>query len=389
MNQETNPYSPGAGVIPPELVGRDILLSDTEIAFKRILNGKSERSVMFYGLRGVGKTVLLNVLQKRAKKFNAITIYHEVKSSDYSQSWDEINKVLNSVRFMLENKIGIFERIVNLPKKFLQYITGNYKISVEIPSKVRVNAERKDQRFEDDLTDIFVNLGEFARDRRNLIVILIDEIQDLNLEVNQALISAIHRSNQINLPILIIGAGLPNLVENSVNSKSYVERLFKFQEVGSLEAKDAKNAIIQPALKNGVKFDEEAANEIFMQTKGYPYFIQTWGFYTWSIALKSPITSVDVQSASKNAISDLDESFFKARFAHLTDLQKRYIKAIASLESNQPLTREVAKKMGQTTGKLCEIKNQLVKKGIIYCPESSRVSFSVPLFDDYLNQTEF
>ena len=174
-----------------------------------------------------------------------------------------------------------------------------------------------------DLTDLFVNLGEFARDQRNLIVILIDEIQDLNLEVNQALISAIHRSNQINLPILIIGAGLPNLVENSVNSKSYVERLFKFQEVGSLEAKDAKNAIIQPALKNGVKFDEEAANEIFMQTKGYPYFIQTWGFYTWSIALKSPITSVDVQSASKNAISDLDESFFKARFAHLTDIAKK------------------------------------------------------------------
>ena len=149
MNRETNPYSPGAGVIPPELVGRDILLSDTEIAFERILNGKSERSIMFHGLPGVGKTVLLNVLQKRAKKFNAVTIYHEVKSSDYTQSWDEINKVLNSVRFMLENKIGMFERVVNLPKKLLQYITGNYKISVEIPGNVRVNSERKDQRFDE------------------------------------------------------------------------------------------------------------------------------------------------------------------------------------------------------------------------------------------------
>ena len=386
MDQVSNPFSPGAGFVPPELAGRDFLLSYTEAAIKRIMDGEPERSIMFHGLRGVGKTVLLNRFLVLAKNLGAVTVYHEAKSSDYDESQGEMRKIVNSVMRMLENKIGVFEKISSLPKRLIQRTLRNYKISVKNPEYIRVSAEQKKQEFEEDLTDSFVKIGEFAIERNISIVILIDEIQDLDQEINQALISAIHRVYQLNLPILIIGAGLPNLVENSVNSKSYVERLFKFQEVGSLEAFDAKNAIIQPALKIGVKFDDEAITEIFEKTKGYPYFIQTWGFYSWSIAEKSPISLEDVQNASKSAIADLDNSFFKARYAHLTELQKKYLKAIAGLESKQPLSREVAKKLGQTTGKLCEIKNQLINKGIIYSPESSRVAFSVPLFGEYLNR---
>ena len=220
-----------------------------------------------------------------------------------------------------------------------------------------------------------------------MIVILIDEIQDLNPEVNQALNSAIHRTNQKNLPVMIIGAGLPNLVENLVNSKTYVERLFKFHHVGSLDASESKEALIQPAQEYNVSFKDEAIDEIFEQTKGYPYFIQTWGFYSWNNATHSPISLADVQGASEKVKFELDESFFRVRFAHLTDIQKRFLKAIASLESIEPLTKEVAEKMGCTTNKIYEIRSQLIEKGIIFNPENSRVSFSVPLFKEFLNRT--
>ena len=388
MDPKLNPYSPGAGVIPPELVGRDELLANTEIALERILLGKSERNIMFHGVPGVGKTVLLNELEERAKKYNAITEYHEVKFSDYEQSQEEISRLVQSLDQKLEREIGFIKRISNVPKKFIQNLTNYHDTNVDTPSNLQINAETKEIKFANDLTVSFFDLGKRARNHNFSILILIDEIQDLNAEVNQALISAIHRANQKNLPLMVIGAGLPNLVENLVNSKTYVERLFKFHNVGSLDDSESKKALIQPALNNDVLFDDAATNEIFEQTKGYPYFIQTWGFHSWNNASQSPITLTDVQGASDDIKNELDESFFRARFSHLTDMQKKYIKAIANLESKQPLAREEAKKMVCTTGKLCEIKNQLIKKGIIYSPENSRVSFSVPLFDEFLNRTE-
>ncbi len=186
---------------------------------------------------------------------------------------------------------------------------------------------------------------------------------------------------------MIIGAGLPNLVENLVNSKTYVERLFKFHHVGSLDASESKKVLIQPAQEYNVFFKDEAIDEIFEQTKGYPYFIQTWGFYSWNNATHSPISLADVQGASENVKFELDESFFSVRFAHLTDIQKRFLKAIASFESIEPLTKEVSEKMGCTTNKIYEIRSQLIEKGIIFSPENSRVSFSFPLFKEFLNRT--
>ncbi len=195
MDLKLNPYSPGAGITPTELVGRDELLTNTEISFERILAGKPELSKMIHGLRGVGKTVLLNELEERTKKYNAITEYHEVKSSKYDQSRDEITRVVVSLSHKLEKETSFIKKLIKLPKKLIQNLTNNYQISVDIPGNIRNNAEKKELRFAKDLTDSLLDLGNRAKIQNCMIVILIDEIQDLNPEVNQALNSAIHRTN--------------------------------------------------------------------------------------------------------------------------------------------------------------------------------------------------
>ena len=238
MDFKLNPYSPGAGVVPPELVGRDELLNNIEIAFERLLIGRPERSIMIHGLRGVGKTVLLKEFEERAKKFNAVTEYTEVESSDYIQSRNEISRVISLLDKKLNNVPGVMEKVINLPKKLIQSFIDKYKFSVDIPIDIRINAENKELKFAKGLTDSLLYLGERAREQNRLILILIDEIQDLNTDVNKVLISAIHRANQKNLPVMIIGAGLPKLIENLANSKAYVERLFKFYDIGTQNASD-------------------------------------------------------------------------------------------------------------------------------------------------------
>ena len=233
MDLKLNPYSPGAGIIRPELVGRDELLTNTEISFERILAGKPKRSIMIHGLRGVGKTVLLNELEERAKKYNAITEYHEVKSSEYDQSRDEISRVVISLSRKLEKEISFIKKLVNFSKKFIQNLTSNYQINVNIPENIRINADKKELKFAMDLIDSLLELGKLAKVRNRIIILLIDKIQNLNPAVNQALIFAIHRATQKNLPVMMIGASLPTLKENS---RVYVDRMFKFHYVNSLNA---------------------------------------------------------------------------------------------------------------------------------------------------------
>ena len=389
MNALENPYTPGAGNPPPELAGRESILTDSKLAIQRSNLGRSARSFMFIGLRGVGKTVLLNELQSIAQKQNVFTGFFEI-DSNRSLSRNVI-KVMKSVLMELDRNNGVRQAVkrgLRVLKSFISAVKikiEDVELSIDIDKEQGV-ADSGD--LSGDLTDVFVATGEAARECESSIVIFIDEIQKIDLKEFNALIAAVHRVVQLNLPIILFAAGLPNTIKISGEAKSYVERLFEFPEIGSLDTQDATIALTLPAEKAGVKFDKDAISTIIEQTKGYPYFIQEWGYQSWNAALKSPITAKDVEIASLESINRLDKNFFRVRFEQLTALQQRYLKAMAKLGNVSIKSGDIAKNFDQSSKNLGSTRDALIKNGMIYSGRYGYLSFSVPLFDEYLNRTD-
>ncbi len=388
MDPLKNPFSPGAGNPPPELAGRDELLEQARIMLGRIKNGRYEQSLMLVGLRGVGKTVLLNRIHELAEAQGYGTVMVEATES---RSLPELLiPALRQVLIKLDTLENVSSK-VKLGLRVLRSFMGALKVKV---SEVELGLDIDPQKgtadsgdLETDLAELFAALGEAAQDRKTAVAIIVDEIQYLSEAEMSALIMAIHRVSQRQLPLVLVGAGLPQLVGLAGRSKSYAERLFQYPEVGPLSKTDAMAALRDPVKKEGAAFAEDALKEIVGLTQGYPYFLQEWGYQAWNLAKKSPIDKSIVAHATAAAIKKLDQSFFRVRFDRLTPREKDYIRALADLGPGAHRSGDIADRLGVKVQSSAPLRSGLIRKGMIYSPAHGDTAFTVPLFDAFMLRT--
>jgi hypothetical protein len=388
MDPIKNPFAPGAGSPPPELAGRQNILKLAEIALGRLKEGRPAKSLILVGLRGVGKTVLLVKMRELADAaaYKTISIEaHEGKSLPALLA-PAIRQILFSLDGIASAK-DMAKRGLRVLRSFLSGVKlhiGEVDIGLSIEPERGV-ADSGD--LEADLGELFVALGEAAKAGQTAIGLFIDELQYLSEKEFSALIMAIHRTNQSQLPVVIFGAGLPQILGLAGESKSYAERLFDYPNVGALNEDDARAAIQVPTAALHVGFEPAAINEILRKTERYPYFLQQWGHEAWNLAEQSPITLKVVEMASDAAIKSLDESFFRVRFDRCTPSEKRYLHALAELGKGPQRSGEIAEKMNVKPASVGPVRSKLIAKGMIYSPVHGATEFTVPMFDEYMRRT--
>ena len=387
MDPRVNPYAPGAGTPPPELAGRDAVLADARLAVQRNRYGRSARSFMFVGLRGVGKTVLLNEVQAMAEEEGALTDFIEVANNEPLPQ--TIIATLRSILLKLDRIKGVSEH-VKRSLRVLKSFVGAVKVTVEgVEFAVDIDGEpgvADSGTLSRDLAEVFVAAGEAARARKSSIVILIDEIQNLPREEFEALIMAVHRTDQKQLPLFVVGAGLPLLIRLSGNAKTYAERLFEYPEIGALDPAEARRALVKPATQANVEFDDEAIAAVVRETQGYPYFLQEWGYQAWNTAPVSPITKEDIARSSETAIERLDRNFFRSRYERLSEPQRAYLDAMARCGPGPHRTGDIARAMGKSSQQMGPTREALITSGMIYSPKYGYAAFTVPLFDAFMKR---
>jgi AAA+ ATPase superfamily predicted ATPase len=387
MDPVRNPYAPGAGTPPPELAGRSELISDATISLRRTQIMRPTQSLILVGLRGVGKTVLLVKISElaEAEKFHVISVEaHEGKTLPELIA-PGIRKTLLALS-MTENAKAQGRRALMIFKSFI----SNLKVKInDIEFGLSISPEEgtaDSGDIESDLPDLFLALGEAAKAAKSPVAILIDELQYLSTSEFSALIMAIHKINQRSLPVILVGAGLPQILGLAGTSKSYAERLFRFPEIGALSESDAIDAVVNPAKEEGVYIEPSAVQQILKVTERYPYFLQQWAHEAWNIAEGDSIKAKDVISAHNNAISVLDGSFFKVRFDRCTPSEKKYMRALAEFGSGYHRSGDIANLLSVKTASVAPTRNNLIKKGMIYSPSHGDTAFTVPLFSEYMKR---
>lgn len=387
MNPILNPFSPGAGTPPPELAGRQYILDKAHILFERLKAGRSEKSFLLVGLRGVGKTVLLNEINQISERSGYKSIFieaHERKSlaallvPPLRQILFQLDRMENLNR-KVKRAFQVLKSFINSVKMKVQ----DLEIALDIDPEIGT-ADSGD--LESDLPALLEAIAEAAAERKIPVAIIIDELQYLTENEMSALIMAIHRIAQKQLPLALVGAGLPQLVGLTGKSKSYAERLFDFPKIGPLNESDAYLALQGPAVMQQVEFTKEALTEIMFQTKGYPYFLQEWGYQAWNAAEKSPIDLSTIKLATQISIERLDESFFRVRFDRLTPREKEYLYSLAILGDGTQRSGDIADNLNVSPQSIAPIRNSLIKKGMIYSPAHGDTDFTVPLFGDFMKR---
>jgi len=384
MDPRVNPYSPGAGSPPPELAGREQVIESVSIALDRMRNGLVARSVVLFGLRGVGKTVLLNRLQIEAEAKGLTTVLLEAPEKRSLPAL--LLPAMRTALLKLDRMVAggdMALRALRALGSFVQAMRLKYD-DIEFGIDLGVEPGVADTGDLDaDLSALFQAVGEAARERRTVVALFIDELQYVPESQLAALIMALHRCAQRSLPVTMIGAGLPQLLGNLGEAKSYAERLFEFHHIGTLPDPDARRAIEAPAQRSNVRFTDSALSEILHQTQGYPYFLQAWGKQSWQCAQQSPITDADVRTATQEVLSELDASFFRVRLDRLTNAEKRYLRAMADLGPGPHRSGDIATRIGRAVQTVAPIRAKLIEKGMIYSPAHGDTAFTVPLFDAY------
>lgn len=387
MDPALNPYAPGAGTRPPLLAGRDDLVTNAQVALGRAKRGVHGKSFIAVGLRGVGKTVVLNRVYELAEEQKYHVAY--IEAHDDASLAALLAPQLRSILIRISKMAGAAE----IGRKSLS-VLKNFANAVKINiGDVGVGFDFKEEEgiadsgsLTNDLPELFSVVGQAAADRNTAIALLVDEIQYLSEEEIGALVMAIHRVNQRSLPIVMIGAGLPQILGKMGESKSYAERLYDFPRVEALNKEDSSAAIAQPALSQGVEFTHDALQAIFNVTKGYPYFLQEWGFVAWNISTSSPITASVIEEAGPEAIRRLDESFFRVRLERMTPTERKYMQAMASLGAGPHSSGEIAKVYGAKVTTVAPIRSSLIAKGMIWSPSYGNTGFTVPLFDEFIRR---
>jgi hypothetical protein len=390
MNPVSNPFSPGAGTQPPELAGRETVLAEVEVALERVHLGAFSRSSIFVGLRGVGKTVLLNRVRDIAVEKGFMTVFveaHEEKSMP-ELLLPHLRKLL--IQLNSHEQISqIARRGLRVLKSFASVfkarLSWNDALDVELGIESETGAADSGD-LEHDFSELLLAVAEAAKSREASICLLIDEIQYLQPAELSALIMALHQISQKGLPVVMYAAGLPLILGLAGRSKSYAERLFTFPGIGILDLQAAKQAIERPAEAQGIVFTPDAVSEILSKTGRYPYFLQQWAYEAWNTAQRSPISLTDVQTATVRAIHQLDESFFRVRFDRLTKREKDFLFAMASIEGNQKRSGDIAEKLGVRPTSIGPLRSSLIHKGMIFSPAHGDNAFTVPLFDGFLRR---
>jgi hypothetical protein len=369
------------------LAGRAPVLEQARLTLGRIKAGRPERSFLLVGLRGVGKTVLLNKVRELADNMTYRAVFIEAHEGKPLATL--LLPALRQLLISLDRMANISEKAkrgLRVLKSFFNALKIKYhdiEIGIDIDPEV---GTADSGSLEADLSEVFTALGEAAADRRTAIALIIDEMQYLNEEELSALIMAMHQISQRQLPVVLVGAGLPQLVALSGRSKSYAERLFQFPEVGALQPADAAAAVQEPVQEQGVQFTEEALQEIIRQTKGYPYFLQEWGYQAWNLATQSPIGIDVVHAATAESVRRLDANFFRVRFDRLTPREKQYLRALADLGNTAQRSGDIAQRLGVNVQRIAPVRNGLIKKGMIYSPAHGDTAFTVPLFSDFMKR---
>jgi len=387
MDPVLNPFAPGAGTPPPELAGRDELREIIRVAIERTRRGLPTKSILMVGLRGVGKTVLLDRMREDAEAAGILTIRIEAPESR------SLPALLAPQLRLALLRLSRNEQVRDLAQRALRALAGFAKAlkikyeDIEVGIDFEPEAGLADNGdLEHDLQALLETVGLTAQKAGTAFVLFIDELQYVREEELAALITALHRTAQRRFPVILVGAGLPQLRGRTGQAKSYAERLFDFPEIGALPPPAAKIAISKPAAAQDVKVNEDALERIVQETHGYPYFLQEWGKHAWDTAAESPITRDDVDLASKAAVAALDESFFRVRFDRLTPVEKRYLRAMAELGPGPHRSGDIAEKLARKVTSLGPTRNQLLAKGMIWSPSHGDTAFTVPLFDDFMRR---
>ena len=385
MDPVRNPFAPGAGSQPPELAGREDIISAADTALQRILLGRPAQSQMLLGLRGVGKTVLLNKIEQIAEEHGYLSSFIEAPEDRklVELLYPKIHQVLRKLSL-----VETARTTVHAAMRALRSFAGAFKISVgDFEVSVDPDPGVADSgNLEYDLAELFLKVGEAAKAAGRGWVLLIDEVQYLSTDELGALIVAVHRINQKALPVIFFGAGLPAIAALSGDAKSYAERLFIFPKVDALGEADASNAIRQPIEEEGETISAELLQKIVSLTKGYPYFLQEWGYQVWNASAGSPIGLDCVEVAERQALRRLDEGFFKVRIDRLTPKEKEYVIAMARLGTGPYRSSDVADMLHEKVTTLGPRRAQIIAKGMIYSPAHGDIAFTVPMFDEYLNR---
>lgn len=383
-----NPYRPGAGTTPAYLAGRDAVLHDAQAVLENIRFGFPARSVVYYGLRGVGKTVLLNRIAELADDMDVPTEYMEIAEREHSFQ-DAI--VLHVYKLM--SKLSTMDKLEAYVKKAMGILKAFSVKYTDASSGVEiafdpVHGIADTGNLSNDMTELFLALGKLAQKKEQGVVLFVDEIQYIADKDFEALIEALHRVNQKGYPLVVFAAGLPKIVRLAGEIKSYAERLFQFTAIGSLSKADAKLALERPASRLHVTYDEAAAEKVLAVTEGYPYFIQEYGKWIWENREHADVITTDIVERAYHAFeSTMDEAFFKVRHDRATPRELEFMTAMVRCGKLPCNMKDVARELGESAQKVGPLRAQLIHKGFIYAPQRGTVAFTVPQFDKYLRRT--
>lgn len=387
MDPVRNPYSPGAGTPPIELAGRAELLRRVQISTQRILHGRPAKSLIMTGLRGVGKTVLLNRMRANAESEGIHTLLVEAPEAR------SLPAILAPELRVALLRLSRSEQARALARRALRGLAGfvgalkfkydDIEVGLDLAPEPGL-ADNGDLAL--DLQALLEASGQAALQAQTALSLFVDELQYVPEDQLAALITALHRAAQQNLPVVLIGAGLPQLRGRTGRAKSYAERLFDFPEVGPLSAAAARQAIVRPAQVENESFTHEAVEYIVEVTNRYPYFLQEWGKHAWDAANASPITLSDTRQGEIEAIAALDEGFFRVRFDRLTPSEKRYLRAMADLGPGTHRSGDIAGAVNREVTSLGPVRSQLIAKGMIWSPSHGDTAFTVPRFDQFMKR---
>ncbi len=385
MDSVRNPYAPGAGNPPPELAGRQEVLDLARTAILRTAQGRPTQSIILVGLRGVGKTVLLNKIEQMSEQEGYHSIH--IEAHEGKPLPDLLIPGLRSALYRLsslESAKVAARKGLRVLKSFL----GGLKISVDgIDVGVDPEVGTADSGdLEADLPALMLAVAQAAKAANRAIIILVDELQYLSEKEFSSLIMSVHRINQKSLPVLVVGAGLPQILGLAGSSKSYAERLFKFPPVGALGEQDAVLAIVNPARQEGVEFADGAVRKMLELTQRYPYFLQQWAYEAWNKAEEQVIGDGVIEIATRAAIDELDRSFFKVRFDRCTPAERNYMRALAELGAGTKRSGDIAEALGVKSTSVAPTRSALIRKGMIYSPSHGDTAFTVPLFDQFMRR---
>jgi AAA ATPase domain len=386
MRAHDNPYTPNAGARPPALVGRDDEMAAFEVLLDRLRRGHTEQSMLITGLRGVGKTVLLGDFERRARERGWVTAEAEI--TKHVEFGLRMAHLVRRALFELAPRQRWRDRALRAArvlKSFQVTVSPDGSITAGLDVDV-LEGSADSGSLSDDLSDLFVAIGEAARELDGGVVFLMDEVQFLRSAELEALIAALHKSVQRQLPITLVGAGLPQLPRLAGEAKSYAERLFRFPRLGQLGEAEAGRALAEPAAELGVAYTPDAVAAIVGYTQGYPYFLQEYGKIVWDITGKPPIDAQGVATARDAVEAKLDASFFRVRVERTTELELRYLRAMAELGSEPQQAKDVAALLNRTSEQLGPTRSRLIDKGLLYTPGHGLAAFTVPQFDRYMRR---